>query len=96
MLRKQNISKNNLTARKLGFDKIKGGLPYNVSHFFLLYLSQYFFFFLSTFQQETHTNLQTSRDRKYYCMCVFAYVGLCVSTRVGILKPTPVMCILPS
>ena len=96
MLRKQNISKNNLTARKLGFDKIKGGLTY-VSHFFLLYLSQYFFFFfLSTFQQETHRNLQTSGYSKDYCICVFACVGLCVSTRVGTLKPTPVMCILPS
>ena len=78
MLRKHNTSKNNLTAKKWGFERIKGGLPYNVSHFFL-YLSLYFFF-LSTFQQETHTNLHTSGDRKDYCKCAFVCVFTCIYT----------------
>ena len=78
MLRKQNISKNNLTARKLGFDKIKGGLPY-VSHFFLLYLSQYFFFSLVRFNRKhTGTCKQADivRTTAFVCLLVWVYVYL--------------------
>lgn len=79
MLRKQNASKNNFTARKWGFDRIKGGLPYNVSHFFLLYLSLYFFFPLVRFNRKhtrTWSQVEIERTTACVCLCVCAYVYL--------------------
>ena len=79
MLRKRNTSKNNLTARKWGFDRIKGGLPYNVSHFFL-YLSLYFFSLVHFNRKHTRTCTQVEIERTTACVrlrvCVYVYLHM--------------------
>lgn len=78
MLRKQNTSKNNLTARKWGFDRIKGGLPYNVSHFFL-YLSLYFFSqYISI--GNTHELAHKCRQKGLLHVCICVCVFMCIYT----------------